>query len=191
MGSILGDPAVVRKPRSSRQLDYFNSKKTDRKVEKKEEQLQIDICGWIKSTFPDVHFRSDTGSGAFNSNYAKNTHNKQQSAKGLPDLTIFAARRGYHALCIELKTEDAKLKRKRDATKQWVRKKNGRIVERDHKLLRVKGDWYDPHIERQHQRQLELREAGYCAVFGVGEEHIKKILCWYFDIPYVEQASIF
>lgn len=191
MGSITGDPLVRNKFSTKRQAQYFQGKKTDRKNEKKEQSLQIDICDWIKKSLPGVHFRSDTGSGAFNSNYEKNTHNRQQSAKGLPDLTIFAARHGYHALLLELKTTDGKLKRKRDATKIWVRKdKRGRIVERDHKL-RLRGDWYDPHVERQHQRQLELRQVGYCAAFVQGEEQTKKLICWYFGLEYVEQESMF
>ena len=193
MGSILGDPIVRQNVRSKRQLNYLNSKKTDRKkVEKKEQDLQILICDWLKHTVPGVHFRSDTGSGAFNSKYEKDTHNKMQSGTAEPDLMIFAARRGYHGLLIELKAEGTNLKKKRDGTKILIKKDSrGRIIERDYKI-RLKGDWSSLHIENQAKVLQDYRENwGYCAAFGVGEVQIKKLICWYFNIPYVVQSEIF
>lgn len=190
MARLFGpDKPLVRN--TARRKAYLNGKKTDRKNVKHEQSMQIEACQWLRDTFPGMHFYSDTGAGAFNSQYEKDTHNKQQSAKGLPDMTIFAMRRGYGALCLELKTDDAKIKRKRDATKLWVRKnKNGKVIERD-THIRKAGEWYDPHIERQHDRQLELRALGYCATFVQGLEQFKKIVCWYFDTPYIENSSLF
>lgn len=190
MGSIDGD-IVVRFPKASkRKIDYLNNKKTDRKNVKREEDLQIELCQWIKEVLPNVHFRSDTGSGAFNSKYAKTTHNKQQSSDSLPDLTIFAARRGYHGLMLELKADGVNLKKKRDGTKIIVKKRNGMIIERDYKI-RLKGDWSTLHIEKQAQRMIELRKAGYLAMFGVGLEKCKEIIAWYFNIPYVKTQQLF
>lgn len=176
---------------TTRQVKYFATKKpnSDRKNVKHEQKLQIEICEYIRLIAPGVHFRSDTGSGAFNSEWEKDIHNQQQSAPGLPDLSIFAARHGYHGLEIEIKTDDAKIKRKRDATKIWVRKnKKGKIVERDYKLRKA-GDWYDPHVERQAQRLQELRDAGYCAHMIQGLEQAKKLLRWYFGVPEPPQAQ--
>ena len=190
MGSITGDPVV--RARSTRQLDYLREKKTDRKRNKKhEEELQIELCQWIRDTLPDVHFRSDTGSGAFNSKYAKDTHNKQQSSTELPDLTILAARRGYYALMLELKKDGTNLKMQRNGTKIRIRKdRRGRIIERDYKI-RLKGDWSSLHIEKQAQRIVELREAGYLAMFAVGLDKAKEIIAWYFDFEIPKNESLF
>ena len=193
MGSIFGDPVVTKRPVSKRQANYFKDKKTDRKrVQKIEQEMQIDLCSWLKETFPGLHFRSDTGSGAFNSKYEKDTHNKMQSGTAEPDLMIFAAKKGYHGLLLELKAPGVNIKKKRDGTKIIVRKDSrGRIVERDYKI-RLKGDWSSLHIENQARVLADYQNNwGYCTAFAVGLEHAKKIVCWYFDIPYVENQKLF
>lgn len=190
MGSVFNNPSITkRKPISHRQKQYLDNKKTDRKVVKHEQELQKDLCKWIRATLPGIHFRSDTGSGAFNSEFEKNNHNLQQSEKGLPDLTIYAARHGWHALMLELKPEGTELKMKRNGTKIRITKRNGKIIERDYKI-RMKGDWKTLHIERQAQRIEELKAARYCATFTIGLEYAKKVICWYFDIPYIENTEL-
>ncbi len=191
MGGIFNNPTYARRY-TSRQRKYFDAKKTDRKVVKHEQKLQIEFCEYMRRRNPNVHFISDTGSGAFNSAYEKETHNKQQSAPGMPDITVFASRRGWHALLIELKADGAKLRRARNGTTVAVRKDSrGRIIERDYKI-RMKGDWYDLHIERQATRHEELKKERYLAVFCVGIAEAKRIYDWYFDIePEPENATIF
>jgi hypothetical protein len=193
MGSIFSN-TPARRVRTVRQQRYVQGKKTDRKVVKHELQMQVEFCNWFRDTFPGVHFRCDTSAGGFSSEWEKNLDSSQRSARGLPDFEAYAARRGYHGLLLELKTDDAKLKRKRDATKMWVRKNSsGKIMERDYKLRKA-GDWYDPHIERQAMRIQELREAGYCAAFGKGLDRLKKIACWYMGVEYAlppENAELF
>lgn len=189
MGSIYSGGPVVR---TARQQAYLSSRKTNRKkVVKHEEQLQLEASEWLRKHLPGVHFHSDTGAGAFNSEYAKDTHNRQQSDKGLPDMTIYAARRGYHGLLIEFKKEGTNLKRKRDGTTIAVIKRNGKVIERDYKV-RLKGDWVSLHVERQAKRIRELRDAGYCAVFAVGLQKFKEIVCWYFEMemPPEENAEL-
>lgn len=188
MGSIFGTAAT--RSRTTRQRAYLEGKKTDRKQVKHEETMQLQLCQWLRDTFPQVHFRSDTGSGAFNSKLAKNTHNLQQSSDSLPDITIFSARRGYHALMLELKADGVELKMKRDGRTVRVTKRNGRVIERDYKI-RKKGDWATLHIEKQASRMVELREAGYLAMFAVGLEKSKEIICWYFDVPYAKTVEMF
>lgn len=192
MGSIFKDSTYSKPVFSKRQANYLRTRKTDRKRnEKKEQNIQIELCDWLRDTLPNVHFRSDTGSGAFNSKYEKNTHNRQQSSDSLPDITIFASRHGYHALMIELKADGVNLRKKRDGTKILVKKDTrGRIIEKDYKI-RLKGDWSSLHIEKQALRIQELREAGYCATFAVGLESAKKQVCKYFDMPYYEPTELF
>lgn len=157
MGTIFGDPVV--RARSTRQLNYLKDKKTDRKVTKNEEQMQIDLCQWLRDTLPDV--------------------------------TIYAARRGYHGLLLELKADGVSLKMKRDGTKIRVRKDSrGRIIERDYKI-RKKGDWASLHIEKQANKIVELRNAGYLAMFAVGIDKAKEIVAWYFDFEIPKNESLF
>lgn len=192
MGSVFSKPSPV-KFASARQKKYFAEKKTNRKAKvNRELSLQLRMSEWLKEVLPvGVHFTSDTGSGAFNSREAKHLHNRQQSSKHQPDIKIFAARRGYHGLCIELKDERVNLRMQRDGNVIRVRKDSrGRIIERDYKI-RVKGDWASLHIEKQAKVLEDYIKQGYYAHFAVGEVAFKKIVCWYFDIPYIEPVELF
>lgn len=209
MGSIFANqsirtPSKRSFPMSHRKAQYIAAKavtKTDRKqVQKKELELTIEYCKWLRETFPGVHFRTDTGSGDFSSEWEKEEHNKQQSSTKLPDITILAMRRGYGALMQEIKADGEELKMKRNGTKIRVKRKRvppskryptgWKILERDYKV-RLKGDWASLHIEQQHDKIEELRAAGYAAMFGVGLEQLKEQACWYFDTPYIKNVELF
>jgi hypothetical protein len=203
MGNIFAGSSPV-KYSSTRQKQYFNSKKQDSNrghVVKHEQNLQVDMSKWLREVLPPtVHFRSDTGSGAFNSEWEKQIHNSMQSSDKQPDLTIFAARRGFHGLVIELKADGVDLRMKRNGTKIRVSRKRvkptkknptgWKILERDYKI-RMKGDWSSLHIERQAQVLEDYKVEGYSAWFAVGEVAFKKIVCWYFEIPYLENLEMF
>jgi len=184
MGSIFGTPAVQTRRYTSRQRKYFDARKTDRpRVVKHEQKEQIAICDWLRETLPGVHFRCDTASGGFSSAYEKATHNRQQSSPSEPDIMIFAARKGYHALLIELKAAGTELKMRRDGRALRVYKDSkGRIIERDYKI-RKKGDWASLHIEKQAKVLQDYRKQGYFATFAVGELEAKNIISRYFDLP--------
>jgi hypothetical protein len=194
MGSVFTNSRT--KPRrhlTQRAKLYLDEKKTDRGPKNNAElSLQIEMCKWLKTVLPKgVHFTSDTGSGAFNNKFEKHLHNQQQSSVHQPDIKIFAARRGYHGLCIELKRDGFELRMKRNGTKIRLRKdKRGRIIERDYKI-RLKGDWASLHIESQAKVLEDYVRQGYYAHFACGEEAFKKIVCWYFEIPYIENVAIF
>ncbi|HEY0108081.1 MAG TPA: hypothetical protein VGB67_00550, partial [Fibrella sp.] len=56
------------------------------------------------------------------------------------------------------------------------------------------GDWKDYKIERQAKRHEELKAEGYLAMFVIGIEQYKKLLCWYFEVEYqppVTNAELF
>lgn len=206
MGSIFNNPTLPTKRRASYgQRRYLDAKKTDRgRVVKHEQNIQLEARDWFVKTFPGEHFISDTGSGAFNSEWAKDTHSKQQSHKEEPDIDIRAARRGYHGLLIELKAEchckiktphtDCALRMQSDGRKIKVYKDSrGRIKERDYKI-RLKGDWKDLHVERQAKNLEDYMRKGYYAHFAIGLEAFKKICCWYFGVQYeppLENATMF
>jgi hypothetical protein len=184
MGSIFGNTSIQPKRYTSRQRKYFDGRKTDRaQVVKHEQKEQIAICDWMREVLPGIHFRCDTGSGGFSSAYEKATHNKQQSSPSEPDIMIFAARQGFHALLIELKATGSELKMRRDGrTIRVIKDKKGRVVERDYKI-RKKGDWASLHIEKQAHVLEDYRKQGYFAMFAVGENHAKEIISRYFELP--------
>jgi len=190
MGGLFNTPPTRPIMRSKRQLSYLNNRKTDRpRNNKTEESIQIEASKWLRENLPDVHFRSDTGSGAFNSKYAKNTHNLQQSSDAEPDMAILAARRGFHGWMVEFKADGVKLKKSRDGTKILVTKDRfGRIISRDHKI-RMKGDWSTLHIEKQAHILEDYRRQGYYSCFAVGLEDFKRHARWYFDLPAEPEAT--
>lgn len=193
MGSVLKPYQPKRPGFSVRKRNYQDSRKTDRpRVIKHEENLQLELCDWIRTTLPGVHFRSDTASGAFSSKYEKDKHNRQQSNDSEPDLTILAARHGYHCMVIELKADGTELRMKRDGRViRTIKDSSGKIIGRDYKI-RKKGDWASLHIEKQALVLEDYRKNWHIlGVFGVGLEVTKKMICRYFDIPYVENKQLF
>lgn len=184
MGSIFSGHDIPSRVYTTKQGKYLRSKKTDRKVTKKEQAEQIEICDWLRQTLPGVHFRCDTASGGFSSKYEKEVHNRQQSGTGEPDIMIFAGRKGYHGLLIELKATGTNLKMKRDGRSIRVyRDSKGRIIDRDYKV-RKKGDWSSLHIERQALVLSDYRKNwGYFACFAVGRDEAIEIISRYFDLP--------
>lgn len=194
MGSIYGGTVRKRRAVSNRQQNYFRSKTTDRKVVKHELVVTVQACQWLREVLPGVHFRTDTASGAFNSEHEKQLHMSQQSSDSEPDITILAARRGYHGLVIELKADGVELKMQRNGTKIRVKRKRvpmskkhpegWKIVERDYKV-RMKGDWANLHVEKQALCLEDYNKQGYLGRFCIGLEGFKRLVCWYFDIEYI------
>ncbi len=198
---VLKNPTIYKKRYSTLQKRYLQSRKPDSKrVVKHEQSIQNQLCAWFKQVLPGEHFISDTGSGAFNSDYAKVQHNRQQSHKHEPDIKILAMRRGYGAMVLELKADSTELRMKRNGTKIRVRTKKVpvsrkypegiKIIERDYKI-RKKGDWASLHLEQQAEVLLDYERKGYFARFAVGLEHAKKLISWYFDLPYTENSELF
>jgi hypothetical protein len=193
MPTVFKNPTLPRrKYPTTRQRQYFNARKTDRpRAVKHEQSIQNELCDWFKQVLPGEHFISDTGSGAFNSDYAKEQHNRQQSHKNEPDIKILAARHGKYGLLIELKRDGFKLRMGRDGHKiRLYKDKKGRIIEADYKV-RKKGDWASLHIENQAAVLLDYESKGYCARFAIGLTHAKKIIAGYFDLPYEENEELF
>ncbi|SRR5260221_8238325 len=193
MATVFKNPTLPRrKYPTTRQRQYFQARKTDRpRVVKHEQSVQNELCAWFKQVLPGEHLRSDTGSGAFSSDYAKEQHNRQQSHKNEPDIMIFAARHGKHGLLIELKKDGLELKMRRDGHKIRIYKdKKRRIIEADYKV-RKKGDWVSLHVERQAAMLLDYESKGYVARFAVGLEHAKKLVRWYFSLPDEENTELF
>lgn len=142
------------------------------KKKQKEENLQLAICKYIKLQYPSVIFSCDLASGLRLPIHIGAKHKAMRSSRGLPDLFIahqksnFDMLTAWGGLFIELKREDTVL----------IRPKDAKIISKGEKKLRLKGDWYDDHIEEQAIILQRLREQGYKAEFAVGFEEAKKII---------------
>lgn len=125
-------------------------------MKKTEENLQIEICEYIKLAYPDVIFTSES-SGVRLSIAQAVTLKRTRSCKALPDLWILEAKKGYHACFIELKSEGNK-----------IYKKNGDLKK-------------EKHLAEQEQIQHRLRNKGYFCEFAVGFDEAKSIVDYYLE----------
>jgi hypothetical protein len=127
----------------------FNSKL---KKGKKEENIQIEVCNYLKSKYPDVIFSCDMSSGMKMPIWLAARNKKMRSSRGQPDMFIAAPRGGYHGLFIELKREGVK-----------TLLKDGSIPK-------------DEHLKEQHEMLSKLSKIGYKAVFAHGFNETKEII---------------
>ncbi len=75
-------------------------------MRKEEEKLQIAICQYIKTQYPDVIFTSEASGLRLPIGLAVKAK-KMRSKHTLPDLWILEPSGGFHGLIIELKTKSA------------------------------------------------------------------------------------
>ncbi len=116
-----------------------------------EKSLHRSVCNYLRLQFPGVLFNSDLA-GSMRLTIGQAVAMKAlRSDRGFPDLAIYAARKGYHALFIELKKE-------------------GEVV------FNKKGFPVTPHIAEQFLIIERLNLQGYKAVFAVGFDQAIKII---------------
>lgn len=116
---------------------------------KKEENLHLKVCDYLRKNYPDVLFRTDFSSGMKMSPGQAAKHKKFQKSRAWPDLFIACSDRdGWEikqcGLFLELKAEGAKLY-----------KKNGQMVA-------------NKHYREQAEMLKKLRLNGYIAEFAIG-----------------------
>jgi hypothetical protein len=124
---------------------------------KKEEQIQIAVCNYLKLFYPDVIFTCDLSSGMKLTIGQSVKSSKMRSSRGLPDIMILEPKGEgefrYCGLMIELKSEKAG-------------NKNGTVKQTDH--------------TREQAAMLErLEKKGYMAKFAIGFEEAKNIIDFY------------
>jgi len=136
------------------------------KKSKKEEKIQLQVCEYIKNTYPDVIFTCDLASGMKLPIWMGALHKRMRSSRGLPDLFIAQSKSiktgtfnmmgdefvsdVFNGLFIEIKRAE-------------VRLKNGSIQKTEH------------HTE-QAEILYRLSKSGYKAVFGCGFDECKEII---------------
>jgi hypothetical protein len=150
----------------TQQTMFATKKGSVLKKKQKEENLQLAICTYIKLQYPNVIFSCDLASGLRLPIWLGAKHKAMRSSRGLPDLFISEPTFKYSGLYIELKREDVVL----------IRPKDAKVISKGEKKLRLKGDWYDDHIEEQAIILEKLRQRGYRADFAVGFTEAKKII---------------
>lgn len=133
---------------------------------KHEENLQLQICQYLKLQYPHIIFRSDYSSGLHLTMNQAVIHKRLQSGRSFPDLFVYKMSRGYAGLAIELKKSGTTIYVSRGPHK-------GELVA-------------DPHIREQALLIEELNRLGYLARFGIGFEGCKRIIDFYLNPQYKE-----
>lgn len=140
---------------------------------KKEEEIHLRVCDYLRKNYPDVLFRTDFSSGMKMSPGQAAKHKKFQKSRAWPDLFIakstmkieynhYAGEQflnGYTGLFIELKAEGTKLY-----------KKNGEMVA-------------NKHYQEQAEMLERLHSSGYKAEFAVGYDQAIQIITEYLGEP--------
>jgi hypothetical protein len=117
-----------------------------------EKDIQLMVCNYLRTKYPNVLFRSDFSSGMKMSIGMARRHKALQSTRAFPDLFIIEPRGGFSGLFIELKSKD-----------NVVFKVDGELRK-------------NKHHEEQYNMLLELENRGFCALFGQGyKDTIDKI----------------
>ena len=119
-----------------------------------EKRLHIAICNYIKETYPNVLFTSESSGIRVPMSQARELK-KMRSCAGLPDLMILEPRKSYYGLFLEIKKLGTD-----------VFKKNGDIRS-------------DAHLKEQEEILFQLQQKGYFAQFVIGYEEAKSIIDFY------------
>ncbi len=118
----------------------------------KEANLSIKVSRFMQYQYPRVIFRFDIADLKLTKPQAVRMKALQGGRRGFPDLFIAKPMKGYHGMYIELKNGYSD-----------VFKKNGDLRKSD-------------HLENQNDTHIELKEAGYHVVWGLGfDDTINKI----------------
>ncbi|MFA5172568.1 MAG: hypothetical protein WC426_13485 [Sulfuriferula sp.] len=122
---------------------------------KREQVIQLALCGHIRSEYPDVVFYSDFAAGLKLPIWLAALRKAMASGRGIPDLMVDAKRGNFGGLRIEIKKEGER-----------IYLKDGSISK-------------DKHVQEQNTVLEKLRKEGYCAEFGIGLEQCQGIVDWY------------
>lgn len=122
---------------------------------RREQVIQLAVCGHIRSEYPDVIFFSDFAAGLRLPIWLASLRKQMASGRGIPDLMLDVKRGDFGGLRLELKQEGERI---------WL--KDGSVSK-------------DKHTQEQNAVLEKLRKEGYCAEFAVGLEQAIGIVDWY------------
>lgn len=123
-----------------------------------EEPVHRAFVRYIRTTYPDILFRTD-GAGLRLTKSQAGIYKSLNATSGWPDIFVAKPSRIYAGLYVEIKKDHTAIYVSRGPNK-------GELVA-------------DEHIRNQARVLRLLNEAGYFARFGVGLEQCKRILDWY------------
>ena len=150
------------KQENNNQLKSPSKKKNNKyNTEKTEEQLQIDVSVYLRSKYPDILFNVDMSGVKLPIGLAKKIK-ALRSNRAYPDMVIYAKRKNYCGMFLELK-------------KETPYKKDGTL--KNQKVKTDKG--IVNHLQEQKEMIDRLRKEGYYADFFWDFETIKKTIDWY------------
>ena len=119
-----------------------------------ETNLHIKIAYYIKHTYPDVIFTSESSGIKLSIGQAVMLK-KMRSGRALPDLMLFEARKGFNGMFLEIKKEGTS-----------IYKKNGEIKR-------------DKHLKEQEEVLRRLTDKGFFAKFVVGYKNAVALIDYY------------
>lgn len=117
---------------------------------RKEEILHLQVCDYLRYSYPDTIFRTDFASGIKMNMGQAIKHKRLQHSKAYPDLFIAEPKRGKGGLFLELKAVN-------------IYKKDGNLLSNE-------------HLQAQDDMLNKLRNKGYDAFFAIGFDHAKKLI---------------
>ena len=129
-------------------------------------QEHKEVARYLKRAHPGLIFRTDYGAGLKLTVGQAKTQKALQESDSYPDIFLAEPTAKYHGLFLEMKTADTKLIRSKNATK----------ILKGETTLRVKGDLWDKHIEKQFKMHQRLRAKGYAVTFARGHEEAKRFI---------------
>lgn len=145
-------------------------------MKQSEQSVHLQVAMYLKYQYLDVIFRTDFAAGVRMTMHQAVKHKALQSGRAYPDLFIAQpmshvsmdryATVTYHGLFLELKRPGTVLTRPKDA----------KAPLKGETKLRLKGDWFDGHIEEQAEMLQRLRKLGYKAEFCCGFSEAKAII---------------
>lgn len=130
--------------------------KRTKKNKKSEERVQLLICKYLRSQYPNVIFSCDVAAGMRLMPWIAKKVKDMKSGRGYPDLTIDKRNGKFGGLKLELKNVI------------------GDVYLVDGITLKS-----NPHVHEQAKVLEQLRAEGYYADFAFGFDGVKKIIDWY------------
>jgi hypothetical protein len=139
---------------SQRKKKYYSKKS----IPVKEEDVQSQVCNYLRMVYPDVDFLSDASGLRLPIGLASK-FSKLKSRRGIPDLIILEPRGGFCGLLLELKraNDDSVFSKK------------------DGKLLNNK------HVREQAKMLDDLMHKGSASYFAIGYDMARQIIDKYME----------
>ena len=144
---------------------------------KKEEEIHLRVCDYLRKNYPDVLFRTDFSSGMKMTPGQAVKHKKFQKSRAWPDL--FIAESGV----VEFKEDGLIAHLRKNGMFLELKAEGTRLYKKDGTLRKNK------HIKEQVEMLDKLNESGYYARFAVGYDEAIRIITDYLGEPKLKKVE--